>query len=68
MAVITTNANALGALNSWRAQGSEIVRRFSSWIAYRRTVRALSALSDRELDDIGIARSEIRYFADHGAK
>jgi uncharacterized protein YjiS (DUF1127 family) len=30
-----------------------------SWLRYRETVRELSRLSNRELDDLGINRSEI---------
>jgi uncharacterized protein YjiS (DUF1127 family) len=32
-------------------------------IAYRQTVRALSRLDDRTLDDIGVLRSEITHIA-----
>jgi uncharacterized protein YjiS (DUF1127 family) len=30
-----------------------------NWLRYRETIRELSRLSDRELDDLGIARGEI---------
>ncbi len=33
---------------------------FSDWNAARRTRKALSQLSDRELDDIGLSRADIR--------
>ena len=36
---------------------------FKRWRNYRRTVSELSALSNRELDDLGISRGEIRYVA-----
>lgn len=63
MAVITTNPHSQaveGPLSHWALGAYENIR---SWIAYRRTVKALSALSDRELADIGLDRSEIRYYA-----
>ncbi|MEL6793179.1 MAG: DUF1127 domain-containing protein [Pseudomonadota bacterium] len=65
MTVITTNAapRAATSLNGWLAA---IRASFDAWVAYRRTVSALSALSDRELADIGISRSEIRSVARNG--
>ena len=35
--------------------------KFSAWLRYRDAVRELSALSDRELADIGIRRSDIHF-------
>ena len=35
---------------------------------YRQTVRELSALSGRELADLGISRAEIRYLAQQAAE
>lgn len=66
MAVIETNAAprmAEGALGLW---GYGIARMIADWWNYRRTVRALSVLTDRELADIGLTRSEIRFAARHG--
>lgn len=34
-----------------------------SWLRYRETIRELSRLSDRELEDLGINRSEIEIVA-----
>lgn len=34
-----------------------------SWRSYRKIIFELNALSQRELDDIGIARNQIREFA-----
>jgi uncharacterized protein YjiS (DUF1127 family) len=36
---------------------------FRKWRNYRRTVSELSALSNRELDDLGITRGDITYVA-----
>jgi uncharacterized protein YjiS (DUF1127 family) len=38
---------------------SQIIARIRSYMRYRASVRALSALNERELSDIGITRSEI---------
>jgi uncharacterized protein YjiS (DUF1127 family) len=42
---------------------SHIVRALRSWRRYNRSVRELSRLGDRELADIGIARSDITQVA-----
>lgn len=36
-----------------------ILRSYSNWRRYRRTVEALSHLSTRELNDLGICRGDI---------
>lgn len=36
-----------------------LIARLNAWARYRETVRELQKLSDRELDDLGIGRSEI---------
>ena len=38
---------------------SMILLKIRAYLAYRETVRELSQLTDRELDDLGIARFEI---------
>jgi uncharacterized protein YjiS (DUF1127 family) len=38
---------------------SMILSKIRAYLAYRETVRELSQLTDRELDDLGIARFEI---------
>jgi uncharacterized protein YjiS (DUF1127 family) len=38
---------------------STVYAQFDNWRHVRRTIAALSALSDRELNDIGLSRSEI---------
>lgn len=40
-----------------------IVGKFREWRSYRRTITELSALSNRELDDLGISRSDIPFVA-----
>ena len=40
-----------------------LVNDFRRWRAYRRTVNELSSLSRRELDDLGISRSDIEFVA-----
>jgi uncharacterized protein YjiS (DUF1127 family) len=47
---------------------STIIERLNAYIRYRETVRELSKLTDRELDDLGITRTEIRTVArEHAA-
>lgn len=38
---------------------SWILSKIRAYVSYRETLRELSQLSDRELDDLGIARFEI---------
>jgi uncharacterized protein YjiS (DUF1127 family) len=38
---------------------SQIIARIRNYMRYRASVRALSALNERELSDIGITRSQI---------
>ena len=38
---------------------------FKKWRNYRRTVNELNALSNRELDDLGIVRGDIPMVARH---
>jgi len=42
---------------------SSLVRLLQSWRDYGMAVRELSALSDRELADLGISRSDIDWVA-----
>lgn len=42
-----------------------IISKFQAFLRYRETVRELSKLSDRELDDLGISRSNIEDIARH---
>ncbi|WMT88787.1 DUF1127 domain-containing protein [Pelagibacterium sp. 26DY04] len=44
----------------------DIRKTFKRWSAYQQTVRELNALGNRELSDLGIARSDIQRIArDH---
>lgn len=46
-----------------------IRKTFQRWNAYQQTVRELNALGNRELTDLGIARSDIQRVArDHAGK
>ncbi|MDE1995673.1 MAG: DUF1127 domain-containing protein [Rhizobiaceae bacterium] len=40
-----------------------VARSFNNWRKYRQTVSELGRMSARELNDLGIARSEIRSVA-----
>ncbi|OLP56989.1 DUF1127 domain-containing protein [Rhizobium rhizosphaerae] len=40
-----------------------LTRSFSAWREYRQTVTELGRMSNRELNDLGIARSDIRSVA-----
>ncbi len=40
-----------------------IARSFSNWRKYRQTVNELDRMSNRELNDLGIARGDIRRLA-----
>ena len=45
---------------------STLLAGINRWIRYRDTVRQLSALTDRELNDLGIHRSDISAVARSG--
>ncbi len=60
-AVETTRPAPFGAITTYRAINglSNVVRTFRAWNDARVTRKALSRLSDRELDDIGLCRGDI---------
>jgi len=62
MAYITANTQ-LTASTPALGYFEAMVARLHAWRAYRKTVAELSALTDRELDDIGLNRSEIPNYA-----
>jgi len=41
-------------------------KKYSNWVSYRRAVDELSRLSVRELQDLGISRSDIKFVARRG--
>jgi uncharacterized protein YjiS (DUF1127 family) len=41
----------------------QLKTRFTTWKKYNRTVSELQALSNRELDDLGFARGDIKTIA-----
>ncbi|POF29397.1 DUF1127 domain-containing protein [Roseibium marinum] len=45
-----------------------VVRKFNNWKRFRQTYDELSNLSNRELDDLGIARTDIARYARMSAK
>ncbi len=44
----------------------DIIGKFKEWRSYRRTVRELNNLSNRELADLGINRYDIPFVARRG--
>lgn len=44
-----------------------LIAKFHTWLRYRDTVRELSRLNDRELDDLGISRGDIEAVARYHA-
>jgi uncharacterized protein YjiS (DUF1127 family) len=62
-AVETTRPAPYGAITTYRAINalSNIVATFAAWNDARVTRKALSKLSDRELDDIGLCRGDIEF-------
>lgn len=53
----------MGFAERMSARFSNLKEKFQTRALYRETVRELSALSDRELRDLGIGRSSIRFLA-----
>ncbi len=45
---------------------STLIAGFNRWLRYRETVRELSGLTNRELNDLGIRRSDITAVARRG--
>jgi uncharacterized protein YjiS (DUF1127 family) len=71
MTTLASSYRVLGTPGASHAElatrGSSLLQRAIDWFAeqqrYRRTLNELSALSDRELEDIGITRSDIERVA-----
>lgn len=74
MAVTTHHSSTAGSLGAWAHQIVETLRlRLEQRRLYRRTLAELSGLSNRELADLGLHRSELRRVAyqaayDHNAR
>ena len=51
-----------------RTNDMNIARSFAQWRSYRNTVSELNSLSNRELDDLGIGRADIKRIARQAAK
>ena len=64
-AVEMTRPAPLGAITTYRALNglSNVLALLSAWNDARVTRNALSKLSDRELDDIGLCRGDIEQIA-----
>ena len=45
---------------------SSLLAGLNRWLRYRETLRELASLSDRQLDDLGISRSDIPSAARNG--
>lgn len=51
-----------------RTNDMNIARSFAQWRSYRNTVSELNGLSNRELDDLGIGRADIKRIARQATK
>ncbi len=62
--------SALGRRLWERVQGlwQRLIERMEEEILYRRTLRELDQLSDRELQDLGLARSDLPFIARRAAR
>jgi uncharacterized protein YjiS (DUF1127 family) len=47
---------------------SFVLSKVQRWLTYRETVRELESLSERELSDLGIGRTDIRDIARHATR
>ena len=64
---LSTSAPRAGGTDSDVSLFGHLVQRIGGWFGeqrrYRQTMNELSALTDRELDDIGLSRSDIESVA-----
>jgi uncharacterized protein YjiS (DUF1127 family) len=66
MAVIDSNRTAQFQTAPVGLSFSRLIASFNAWKDARATRKALSALTDRELEDIGLTRSDIASFSARG--
>jgi uncharacterized protein YjiS (DUF1127 family) len=57
------NASAFRELRKKKKMFDAMRQKYSNWVSYRRAVDELSRLSQRELADLGISRSDIKFVA-----
>ncbi len=67
MAYVTHTEGALARPSILSGLKANLVQRFEQYRAYRSTVSALAMLTDRELNDLGISRADIRSIAEDAA-
>ncbi len=65
MSAITTNTRTQATAGMTGHGFAKFVHAVSSWFEARATRKALSQLTDRELDDIGLNRSDIQQIGIH---
>ena len=70
--IVAAHKNALPSVSTIAQKESimfiaSLIAKVQSFLRYRETVRELSKLSDRELDDLGIVRHDIANIARHYA-
>lgn len=64
MAYLNTTTAPTPSIFARISSGFEaLATRYKSYRLYRETFDGLSALSNRELDDLGLSRSELRHIA-----
>lgn len=63
MMAYTTTTNRHSFIARLQNAASDLVTRFRQYRLYRETYEGLSALTDRELADLGLNRSELRSVA-----
>ncbi|MFK7876623.1 MAG: DUF1127 domain-containing protein [Paracoccaceae bacterium] len=69
MAAIDTSRPAFGSAsvaNRLRFSVSSLIASVAAWNDMRNTRKALNALTDRELEDIGLARGDIETVIEQG--
>lgn len=60
---IIRGANSGSLRDRFTSLRADLGERYATWKVYRDTLNELSSLSDRDLADLGVARSSIRSIA-----